>query len=169
MLPVSQMKPIPWSTMGLSSVTTIRRLATFSKSFYGLPIGSFPTFKGTFISLAKTPLKCLVSCLLTFQQCNVKVPVMLVSLEISIMILFPNLDPPCLLRWSLVPLPSCCKNSLNPVSQMETSHFHIPPLIPTVPFLQFLRGYWSSHAPFALSFPPSLPRSKPLTIVVSQL
>ena len=38
--PVSQLKPIPWST-GLSGVTTTGRLATFSKSFYGLPIGSF--------------------------------------------------------------------------------------------------------------------------------
>ena len=52
---VSQLKLIPWST-GLSGVTTTRRLATFSKSFYGLPIGSFPTFKGPLISLAKTPL-----------------------------------------------------------------------------------------------------------------
>ena len=40
---------------------------------YGLPIGSFPTFKGP--SLAKTPLKCLVSCLLTFQQCHFKLPI----------------------------------------------------------------------------------------------
>ena len=58
---------------GLSGVTTTRRLATFSKSFYGLPIGSFPTFKGSFISLAKTPLKCLHSCLLTFHfKCHFK-------------------------------------------------------------------------------------------------
>ena len=32
-----------------------------------------------------------------------------VSLEISMLILFPNLEPPCQLRWSLVPLPSCCQ------------------------------------------------------------
>ena len=44
----------------------------FSKFFYGLPIGSFPTLKGPFISLAKTPLKCLVSGLLIFQQCDFK-------------------------------------------------------------------------------------------------
>ena len=71
--PVSQLKHIPRKT-GLSGVTTTRRLALFSKSFYGLPIGSFPTFKGPFISLAKTPLKCLVSGLLTFQQCHFKLP-----------------------------------------------------------------------------------------------
>ena len=63
----------PWST-DLSGVTTTRRLATFSKSFYKLPIGSFPTFKGPLIFLAKTPLKYLVSCLLTFQPCHCKLP-----------------------------------------------------------------------------------------------
>ena len=94
---------------------------------------------------------------------------MLVSLEISMLILFPKLEPTWLLQWSLVPLPSYCQNLLHPVSQMETSHFHISPPISTVPFLQFFRWNWSSHAPYALSFPPSLRRSKPLTIVVSQL
>ena len=58
-LRLSQLKPIPWSTR-LSGVTTTR-FATFTKSFYGLPIGSFSTFKGPLQSLAKTPLKCLVS------------------------------------------------------------------------------------------------------------
>ena len=38
---------------------------------------------------------------------------------------------------------------------MEMSHFHIPPTISTVPFLQFLRWNWSSYAPYALSFPLS--------------
>ena len=47
---------------------------TFSKSFYKLPIGSFPTFKGPLIFRAKTPLKYLVSCLLTFQPCHCKLP-----------------------------------------------------------------------------------------------
>ena len=46
----------------------------FSVSFEGLPFGSYPTFKGPLISLAKTPLKCLVSCLLTFQKCHFKLP-----------------------------------------------------------------------------------------------
>ena len=49
---------------------------------------------------------------------------------------------------------------------METSHFHILPPISNVPFLQFLRWSWSSHAQYALIFPPSLPRSKSLTTVV---
>ena len=66
---VSRLKPIPCNTE-LSGVTITRRHATFSKSFYGLPIGSFPNFNGSLISLAKTPLKCLVSCLITFQQCH---------------------------------------------------------------------------------------------------
>ena len=72
--PVSPLKPISWST-GLSSVTTTRRLATFIKSFCGLPIGSFLTFKGPLVALAKTPQKCLVSCLLTFQQYHFKLSV----------------------------------------------------------------------------------------------
>ena len=48
---------------------------------------------------------------------------------------------------------------------METSHFHIPPPISTVLFLQFLRWNWFSHASYTLSFPPWLLRSKPITIV----
>ena len=56
--------------MDLSGVTTTRQLPTFSKSFQGLPNGSFPTFKGPFISQVKTPLKCLTSCLLTFNKCH---------------------------------------------------------------------------------------------------
>ena len=39
---------------------------------------------------------------------------------------FVKLEPSCLLQWSLVPLPSYRQNLLHPVSQMETSHFHIP-------------------------------------------
>ena len=34
----------------------------------------FPTLEGPLIFLAKTPLKCLVSCLLTFQHCHFKLP-----------------------------------------------------------------------------------------------
>ena len=75
---------------------------------------------------------------------------MLVSLEISMLILFPKLEPPWLQRWLLVPLPCYFQNSLHSVSQMETSHFNIPPPTSTVPFLQFLRWNWSSHAPYAL-------------------
>ena len=126
--PLSQLKPTPWST-SLSGVTTTRRLATFTKSFYVLPIGSFPTFKGLLTSLAKTLLKCLLSGLFTFQQCHFKFPmgfVMLISLDTSMLILFPKLEPPWLLPWFLVPLSSYFQNSLHPVSQMETFHFHIP-------------------------------------------
>ena len=72
--PVSQLKFIPWST-GLSGVTNTRQLATFSMSFYGLPISSFPTFKSSLTSLAKTSLKCMVLCLLNFQQSHFKLPV----------------------------------------------------------------------------------------------
>ena len=57
----------PWS-LNLSGVTTTRRIATFSNSIYGgLPIGSFSTFKGPLKFLAKTPLKCLLLYLFTFQ------------------------------------------------------------------------------------------------------
>ena len=66
------------------------------------------------------------------------------------LILFPKLEPPWLLRWSLVPLPSYCQNSLHPVSQMETSHFHIPLPISTALFIQFLRWNWSFHAPWPI-------------------
>ena len=71
--PVSQSKPTPWST-GLSVVATTRQLGHFQLSFYELLIGSFPTFKGPFTSLAKPYLKCLVSGLLTFQQCHFNLP-----------------------------------------------------------------------------------------------
>ena len=71
---------------------------------------------------------------------------MLVILEINILILFPKLELPCLLQWSLVPLHSYCQNSLHPVSQMETSPFPLSPPISTVTFLQFLRWNCSSHA-----------------------
>ena len=53
------------------------------------------------------------------------------------------------------------------VTNREIAFQHSPP-ISTIPFLQCLRSNWPSHAPFALSFPPSPPRLKPLTIVVSQ-
>ena len=48
---------------------------------------------------------------------------MLVSPEISMLILFPKLKSSCLLRWSIVPLPSYRQNWLHPVSQIEKSHF----------------------------------------------
>ena len=34
---------------------------------------------------------------------------MMVFLQISMLIFFPKLEPPCLLRWSLIPLPSYCQ------------------------------------------------------------
>ena len=61
--------------MDLTGVTTTEQLATFSKSFYGLSIDSLPTFKGPLTSLATTPLTCLVSYLLTFQQCHFELSV----------------------------------------------------------------------------------------------
>ena len=69
----------------LPGVTTTRQLAPFSKSFYRLPIGSFLIFTGPLIPLVKTPLKCLVSCFLTFQRAVLNfqsAPIMLVSLKI---------------------------------------------------------------------------------------
>ena len=66
------------------------------------------------------------------------------------------------------PSPHLSPNPLHQVSQMETSFFQISPSISTVPFLHFIRGNWSYHSPYTLSFPPSLPRSKPFTVVVSQ-
>ena len=169
--PVSQLKPIRWSTDLYVGATT-KQLGPFQLSFYGLPIGSFPTFKGHLKSLTKTPLKRLVSCLLTFQQCHFNFQLVhgiLVSLEISMLISFRKLEPPYLSRWS-VPCSSTqlSPNPLHPVSQMEMSLLHIFPPILTVPFQMFILGNWSSHCPYALSFPPSLPKSKPFTIVLSQ-
>ena len=89
---------------------------------------------------------------------------MLISLEISMLILYPKLEPACLLRWSLVPLPRYCQNSLHPVLQMETSHFHIPPPISTVPFQQFSALELVLSRPICFELFPSLPRSKPLQL-----
>ena len=50
---------------------------------------------------------------------------------------------------------------------METSLFHIPPPISTVPFVQFLWRIWSSHSVHALGFPPSLLWSKSLLLCES--
>ena len=86
---------------------------------------------------------------------------MLVFLKISMMIVFPKLEPLCLLRWFVVPLPSYRQNPSHPESQMETSHFHSPPHISTVPFQHFLRRNWSSHVRYAFSPPPSLPANTP--------
>ena len=77
---------------------------------------------------------------------------MLVSLEISMLILFQKQEPPCLLRCCFVSLPVYRQNPLHPVSQMETLHFHSFPPISTVLFLQFLRRNGSSHPPYASSF-----------------
>ena len=131
----------------------------------------FIAFKGPLISLAKTPLKCLVSYLLIFQHCNFKLPMgpsRAGALEISMLILFPKLEPPCQLRWSLVPLPSYCQNSLYAVVTNGDITFPLSPPIPTVPFPQFFNWNWFSHASYALRFPPSLIRPKPFTSVVSQ-
>ena len=60
--------------------------------------------------------------------------VMLVSLEINMLIHFPKLEPPSLLRWSLAPLSSNCQNPLHSISRMETSHspFYRDCPVPTV-------------------------------------
>ena len=93
----------PWST-DLSGITTTRQLANFSKFFYGFPIGSFPTFKDPVKSLAKTPLKCLVSFLLTFQQAILNFQWVLGHAGIPGNKHADSLLNP--LRWSLVPLPT---------------------------------------------------------------
>ena len=133
----------------MSVVATTRRLGNFQLSFHGLSIGSFLTFKGLFTSyLAKTPTKCLVLCLLTFQQCRFNLPMgprsfWYLFLEISMLILFRNLEPPCLLLWSVPsPSPQLSSNPLHPVSQMETSLFLISPPISTMPFPQFILRNW---------------------------
>ena len=164
MPPVSQLKLIPWNT-GLSVVATTKRLGHFQLSFYGLPIGSFPTFKGPLISLAKTYLKCLVSFLLTFRQCPFNLPMgprhfgtpgnkhadSLPKAEASLStVMFRPLYLP----------------QLSP--NRKTSLFHVSLSISTLLFLQFIQGNRSYHSPYALSFLPSLSRSKPFTIVVSQ-
>ena len=79
----------------------------------------------------------------------------------------PKLESTWLLQWSLVPLPSYCQNSLHPMSQMGDVTFPHPLSqlncpIPTVSSLKLVLS-----RPICLSFPPSLPTSKPLTIVVS--
>ena len=66
---------------------------------------------------------------------------MLVSLEISMLILYPKLEPPLLLRWSLVLLPSYSQNPLYPVSQMGSSHFNNPP-IPSELSLSYSFSVW---------------------------
>ena len=53
---------------------------------------------------------------------------MLVFLKISMMIVFPKLEPPCHLRWFVVPLPSYRKNPSHPESQMESWRRHISTL-----------------------------------------
>ena len=80
--------------MDLSGVITTRQLATFNKFFKDSQSALYPYFKTPHIFLAKTPFKNTISCLLTFQQCHFKLPVgspvTLVSLKISILILFPG-------------------------------------------------------------------------------
>ena len=86
-------------------VTNTRQIFISSKFFYGLPIGSFLTFKGPLTSLAKVLLKYQVSFILIFQQCLFKLSVslsMTVSLHISSMLK----SIPWLLRWFLVLLSS---------------------------------------------------------------
>ena len=65
---------------------------------------------------------------------------MLVALEETKLIRFSKLEPPFLLRWSLVSLLSYRKNSFHPVSQMNTSHFpfHFNCPIPTVSPLELV-------------------------------
>ena len=85
------------------------------------------------------------------------------------LILFPKLELPCLLRWSLIHLLNYCQNPLPPVSQIEMSDFHI-----TLPS-QLYRSYsfseriiLFSHALNALSFPLWLSWSKHFNIIVSK-
>ena len=92
---------------------------------------------------------------------------MLVSLEISMLILFPKLELPAIQRWFFSLFPANAKNryTQNHKWRRRISTF---PHVSTVPFLQFTRRNWSSHVSYPLSSPHSLPWSKPLTIVVSQ-
>ena len=94
-------------------------------------------------------------------------PVMLVSLKISMLILFPKLELSRILRWFLSFSPANAKNryTQNHKWRRRISTF---PQVSTVPFLQFPARNWSSHVSYPLSSPHSLPWSKPLTIVASQ-
>ena len=116
---------------GLVRWTTTRRLTIFSKSFYGLPIGSFPTFKVPLTSMAKTLPKCLVSCLLTFQQCHFKLPVGPRSCWYPWK--YACWFSPCLLRWStpqLSPKPVTPSITNEDVTFPHSSHLNCP--VPTV-------------------------------------
>ena len=114
--------------------------SAFSQSFDGFQIRFFSAFKGPLYFWPK-PSKISGFIYPHFPTVPFSTssgsPVKLVFLQISMLILFPKLEPPCLIRWSLVLLPSYRQNPLYQVSQMETLHFHIPSLISTVPFLHF--------------------------------
>ena len=75
---------------------------------------------------------------------------MLVSLEISMLLLFPKQEPPacCDGPLSLFPI----SKPAHQVSQMKTLHFHVPPPILVVHFLQFLHWTWSSHSHILSAF-----------------
>ena len=140
--------------MGLSGVTTTRRLATFSKFFCRLSIGSFPTFKGPLLSLANTPLKCLVSCLLTLQQCHFKFPMGLRSCW------YPwkwacwfSSKAGASSRTAMVPCPSPQLSPQLDIPSITNGDVAFPNSSSHLncPFLQFLCRNWSSHAPYAFA------------------
>ena len=93
----------------MSGVTTTKRFETFSKSFTA-PNQFFSYFQRPPYISGQDPYK--ISGFMSSHLSSVPLkpssgsPVMLVSLEISILILFPKLEAPSLLRRSLVPLPS---------------------------------------------------------------
>ena len=82
-------------------------------SFYGLQIGSFFYFQRPPNISVQNPSKMSGFMSSHFSPVPFKPyngsTVILLSMEISILILSPKLEPPCLLRWFLVPLLSYCQ------------------------------------------------------------
>ena len=126
----------------MSCVTTTRLLVTFSKSFHGLPIGSFLLSQAP-LYLCQDPSKMsgfMASCraILNFQW----FPVILVSLEISMLSLFPKLEPPWLLRWFVVPLPAIAKTRYTQCHKWRVAFPHSPFIstVPSVAYTGFSKG-----------------------------